>query len=73
MQRKAIRRDLAKDFLRLVYRRAGLQDDYERWLVRNLGRPMFRALLKAKARYEAQQPARIRAKALNRAYRAKKR
>lgn len=45
---------------------------YREFLVRHFGRPMERALIKAEQRYEKLRPSRIRAKALHRAYHAKR-
>lgn len=50
------------------YVERGIPGDYARWLVALLGRPMDRALLKARQRYQAQKPAQIRASALHAAY-----
>lgn len=47
--------------------------DYARWLIKAVGRPMERALIRARQRYEAQKPKRIRASQLHRAYRARRR
>lgn len=46
--------------------------DYATWLVKNLGRPMERALIRARQRYEKQKSKRIRASQLHAAYRARK-
>ena len=63
-----VRRELTRD-----WRNNGMPGDYAAWLIARLGRPMVRILIKARARYERQQPARIRARQLRRAYRAKRR
>lgn len=51
----------------------GLRGDYAQWLVKNLGRPMERALIRARHRYDKLVPVRQRASALHRAYRGKRR
>lgn len=63
-----LRRILTEDWA--AHERTG---DYAKWLIKQLGRPMERALIKARQRYDAQKPARIRASRLHRAYRRKRR
>lgn len=47
--------------------------DYANQLIERAGRPMERALIRAKQRFEKQRPAHIRASALHRGYALKRR
>lgn len=51
----------------------GQFDHYKDWLIARGGNRMRRAYLKGRDRYQALQPAQIRASALHRAYRRKRR
>ena len=54
------------------YTLEGQPESFRFWLIARLGRPMERALIRAEQRYQAIHPARLRASALHRAYRARR-
>jgi hypothetical protein len=71
MQRRTQGRVIARDIRSRPD--INIRGDYAAYLVRHLGRPMERALIKSRQTYEAQKPVKVRTRALHRAYRARRR